>query len=353
MITGKIVQYSKWYWRDVFMSLTSMLKGSSPAQKNFQLIFRELLESGVEFKTLSGKETFSKSEYEIKAPNNLVNKYNSGLVGTAFDYLVRIMISRVAKNNREIAFKDMIAEKGYFILENSLNGHFQQKINLSKRFINIKRRIEKFPKNKKHINELINDAIFLAKLEHVFRSKRLPENYLEDSFFEDAEADIIVDLEKLCEVFQLEFINQYVNSESVVIYNPRFGCCSAFVGGADGDVIIDGTLYDLKTVKDSGYKWQDAAQLLGYYLFNELSANICEASDWAQFYSPYNIKRVALYKARFGEVEYLDINKFDQQELDKAKLRLLEHFVNNPSPMNPIFVENYHILKDMVAKNTI
>lgn len=332
------------------MSLTSMLKGTTQEQKNFQLIFRELLDSGIEFKTTSGKEVFSKTEYVMKAPNNLVNKYNSGLVGTAFDYLVRIMISRITKVNRTSVFKDTIAEKGYQILEHNLKGHFQQKINLSKRFINIKKSIEKYPKNKKHINELINDAIFLAKLENIFRSRSLPENYLEDSFFDEAEGEIISDLENLCEVFQLDFINSYVNSESTVIYNPGFGCCSAFVGGADGDIIIDGTLYDLKTVKDSGYKWQDTAQLLGYYLFNELSADISEASDWEEFYSPYNIKRVALYKARFGEIEYLEIDKIDQREIEKAKLRLLEHFVSNHSLTNPILIQNYHILRDMLEK---
>lgn len=49
----------------------------------------------------------------------------------------------------------------------------------------------------------------------------------------------------MCDVFQERFIPT-INSSSKIIYNPNFGVASAFVGGADGDVIIDGTLYDFK-----------------------------------------------------------------------------------------------------------
>jgi len=39
-----------------------------------------------------------------------------------------------------------------------------------------------------------------------------------------------------------------IDTNSEVIYNPNFGVAFAFVGGADREIIIDGTLYDFKSV---------------------------------------------------------------------------------------------------------
>ncbi|WP_142313930.1 hypothetical protein [Bacillus toyonensis] len=45
-------------------------------------------------------------------PYALDNPYNSIILGTAFDYIARLMIARVATNNREDFFTELAAEKG-------------------------------------------------------------------------------------------------------------------------------------------------------------------------------------------------------------------------------------------------
>lgn len=79
------------------MSLTSLLGGSRPNEKEFKAILREILPDKITFKTISGKKAFSKKEYEALVPYTLVNHNNAQTIGTAFDYLARIMIARVAK----------------------------------------------------------------------------------------------------------------------------------------------------------------------------------------------------------------------------------------------------------------
>lgn len=323
------------------MSLTSLLKGAQENQKEFQKIFKEIIPTKTEFKTFSGKEAFSKTEYEVRVSSQLCTAYQASLIGTSFDYLARIMIARVVKKNREKVCQNFVAEQGYKILQRYLAGHFEQEVKLSKRFIEIKKKFENYPKNKKHIKELVNDAVFLARLEHIFRSGMLPANYLEESFFNEAEEVIVNDLINLCEVFQIEFLDVYVKAESEVTYNPKFGCCAAFVGGADGDIIIDSVLYDFKTGKNVGYKWQDIAQLTGYYLFNQLSEAISDAAAYSEYYAAHDIKQVAFYRARFGEVEYIDIEEFNYELMKDAQVKLLKFFMKNTSIMNPILIEHY------------
>ncbi|WP_062353417.1 hypothetical protein [Bacillus kwashiorkori] len=79
------------------MPLSSVLKGSKPNEKEFQLILREIILDKKTFKTISGRKAFFKIEYEALVPYDLVKGYNSTVIGTAFDYLARIMLARVVK----------------------------------------------------------------------------------------------------------------------------------------------------------------------------------------------------------------------------------------------------------------
>jgi hypothetical protein len=329
------------------MSLTSLLKGSKPNQKEFQEILRAIIPSKKLFQTISGKEAFSKVEYEVLVPYNLVKKYNSSVIGTAFDYLARIMLSRVVEKNREEVYTNLSAERGLMILSRFLKNHSSIESKIKKKYKRSMKRLKAYSKNKKDINDLALDACFLAKLDHILRSGLPPTNLYEKSFFDDPDDEIIMDLKLLCDVFQEKFIPTVLSPSSEVIYNPNFGVSSAFVGGADGDIIIDGTLYDFKTGKGVGYKWQEVAQIVGYFLLEEISLEV-NNSEGNYFiddsYQHLDIKRIAFYRARYGEIEYIDTSYFDKNLIETAKKDLAAYFVRNPNMSKPM-IENLHILE--------
>lgn len=332
------------------MSLSSLLNGSNPNQKEFQAILKEIIPNKKSFKTNSGKEPFSKTEYETLVPYSLLNNYQSSVVGTAFDYLARVMLARVVKKNREQSYTRLVAELGFMKLsDHFLQNHPSIESKINKKLKNTINNLKAFTNNKKDINELALDACFLAKLEHVLRSGLPPADLFEDSFFDDPADEIIQELVLLCGVFQEKFVSTIVSPTSEIIYNPDFRPASAFVGGADGDVMIDGTLYDFKTAKSIGYKWQEVAQIVGYFLLNDLSLDVNNADDnyfIDESYQHLDINRIAFYRARYGEIEYIDISYFDKKLIETTKKKLAAYFVKNPN-FHRAMIENLHILKDL------
>lgn len=94
------------------MSLTSLLRGTRPNQKEFQAILREVLLARESFQTISGSKALSKTDYEELVPYNLEKSDNSTIIGIALDYLARIMLARVVKKNKEESYSNLIAEDG-------------------------------------------------------------------------------------------------------------------------------------------------------------------------------------------------------------------------------------------------
>lgn len=333
------------------MSLTSLLKGSEPSQKEFQAIIREIIPNKKSFNTYSGKEAFSKTEYDIFVPYNLSKSYNSTVVGTAFDYLARIMLARVVEKNRDESYTNLTAINGIWTLSELSNNNRSVK-KVERKLIKTIKKLKAYSHNNKPINELALDVCFLAKLESIYRSRYLPDTPIEKYFFDEPEYEIIKDLELLCDVFQEKFISTILSPTSEIIYNPHFGVASSYVGGADGDVIVDGTLYDFKTGKGIGYKWQEVAQIVGYYLLNQISIDIKNTDDdffIDDSYQHLDIKRLALYRARYGEIEYIDISCFDKNQLELTKKKLIHYFYEHPNFSKPM-IESLHILRALAER---
>ncbi|MER1985861.1 MAG: hypothetical protein ABS948_08220 [Solibacillus sp.] len=307
------------------MSLTSLLKGKKPQDKAFQHIIKETLPGKGDFKTISGNLAFSRLQYTVQVPYNLVKPYNSGIIGTAFDYLARLMIARVVKTNSDQAHNDLVAENGVNLVSGWLRNYPTTLKRVHMRFHETREHFRKCSNHEQDIKDFIQDACFLAKLEQMYRTGLPPTNLLQEEFFDAPDDEVVRDLERLCKVFQDTFISTCVTPASTVIYNPTFGICSALAGGADGDIIIDGTLYDFKTGKDVGYKWQEAAQITGYYLFNELASEISEEES----YTYKEIRQIAFYRARYGEVEYMEVGDFSAHQIQQAKQEFVRYFARN------------------------
>ncbi|MGN5648940.1 hypothetical protein [Bacillus sp. Brlt_9] len=332
------------------MSLNSMLTGSKKNEKKFQAIIKEVTPNRNDFQTLSGNTAFSDG-YDMLVPYTLENSYNAKIVGTAFDYIARLMIARIVINNREDFFTELAAEKGLNEMKRFLGEDNDITVKLEKihkKAINLMR---DFVVNGNDFQTIIKVSCFLANLECVYRNHRPPVN-IRKSLFSPPSDDIARELEAMCKVFEEKFlVPEIVHEESKVVYNPNFGLASLMVNGADGDVIIDGVLYDFKTGRSFVYSSENAAQLIGYYLLNEISL-VAEHFDYRGSY--FDIEKVALYKARYGETEYFDLKNIDVKKIVEITRELILHFGENSSsirslnPFVPMFLKEYKSIDERI-----
>src|SRR5690625_2956590 len=291
-----------------------MIKGKSDKGKALQSILRNIIPKKDEFYTLSSHDAFS-SSYHTHVPYKLTNSYYSSVVGTAFDYMARLMIAKRISTSSEKVWIDLASEKG---LESLLRGSSKNlRRNLTKKYNNGQMIAKKFVESQRNLSdELLAYSTYLARLEHVYRSGMPPQD-IEKSLLSDEVDEIINELKVMCEVFKSKFItSDIITSESDVAFNPHFGTVSRACNGADADIFIDGILYDFKTTKTIGYKWQDIAQIFGYYFLNEIAKKINDIN--APLYNK-EIKSLAFYKARYGEFEIVDLKTLNQNELKQTR----------------------------------
>lgn len=311
------------------MSLKSVLNGKNEYDKEFQRIIREIIPKKVDFKTLSGKAAFS-NEYSSIVKYQLSKSTNSAIIGTAFDYLARVLTYRYIDFTNKRALDGLIAKRGLENLERFIiKDNSRAKRILNKSYKKGIASMLKFIKGKKEVEEIISAACLFAKLELYQRSAYPPteiENYLIRNHNDE---EVIMDLIKLCKVYEERFlVRSVISPSSTVIANPSFGIGSALVGGADADIIIDNTLYDFKTTNKNGYNWKEIAQVFSYALFHNI-AKRCEEPLY--LYKEIEINRIALYHGRFGEIEYFDLNNIDKETLRKAENEIIKNQLKNPS----------------------
>ncbi len=297
------------------MSLTSMIDGKNEKDIQLQEIMKKIVPTKDMFKTNSGKKPFSR-DYELLTSNILETNYQYTIVGNAFDYLMRFEIARVVDCNAQEIYKNIVAERGLDILKRfvdknmyeMLSDKYNRSISIVSKYV-----LGKESEDKK----LILSSCFLGRLDIITRTGMPPQD-IETSLINDEPQNIIDDLKSLLDIFRSDFIvSGLVKPDSDVVFNPHFGIIAMFVGGADADIYIDGVLYDIKTTKNNGFKWRDSAQITGYYLLNELAKAI-EISDEIANLICRDIYRIAFYKPRFGEIEYIDIKDLDKNALSLA-----------------------------------
>lgn len=286
------------------MSLTRMIQYND----DWKSFFKENIPKKIDFKTLSGHTAFS-NDYEELVEYKLSNSYYSSVVGTAFDYIARWIVAKSVPSNSEQAYEDLIAERGIYLCRYVAD---KENIDMQDTYEKALKICKKFIKGKVGKSEIIDVAILFAKLEQLVRRGTLPFDVDLEYIF-GCEYEIIEDLEKLYDLFEERFIlSGLITKDSKVVYNPTFGGASVICGGADADIYIDGTLYDFKCTKKHGYVWNEVAQILGYYLLDNIAKN---NHDEDNCLNGYEIKRIAFYRARHGEIEYIDVSKEKYQRL--------------------------------------
>lgn len=270
------------------MSLTSFLN-----EKDVRDAFKQ------EFK----KPRF-KPQAELLAPP-LTNHY--GLVGTAFDYLLRFYIKRL---NPAAVEHPWVSEACLNLLEIAplhelfeIPDELHEKITenpaladpaIYKRVAEIIQYAKKV--YSKHIStgmmnsDLFKAALLLAQVDVIYRAGIVDQN------FGNVDKNDIKDLQSLISIVK----PKYFKAKKICILNPTFGKASILVGGADCDLVIDDAIIDIKTTKRSNLARDYFDQLIGYYILYKIGGIDGMPSN-------YEIKRLGIYFSRYAYLLFIDV----------------------------------------------
>ncbi len=204
----------------------------------------------------------------ISLPDAPAPEGRNDLVGIGYDYFLRFYLQRFCKVYYE---SKLVAEKVLHILGppeiETLydDGHWEYEENKFTIYAkDLYAQISNYRKEycaKGKIEEaFIVSILKLSQLDLIFRGGKFVGR------FYDIKKEEIEDLKHLIALTKADIFKV----KNYIICNPRFGKASQKVGGADGDLIIDNKLIEIKTVKSTS-KWKEyLKQLIGYYLLLEI-----------------------------------------------------------------------------------
>lgn len=200
---------------------------------------------------------------------------NYSLVGTAFDYLVRLMVRKVNPTS--------VTERERWVADSAIQrlpADQQQKgqeIVLKARGL-----FHQFLCDDNLSDDVLTASVELAQLDTVFRTGRYTE-----FVGHAAHTDDITDLRNLVAAIPLD----HFKAKKICIMNPTFGEASVAIGGADADLVIDDLLLDIKATKKQPISTDDFHTLVGYYILYRIGGI-------TGVKKPPTITRVGLYFAR-------------------------------------------------------
>lgn len=281
---------------------------------------------------------------ELKAPP-LTNNY--GIVGTAFDYLLRFYLQH---HN-----KDTFIQNDYWVADGSFKmlsrwlllsteiatGFHRDKVFQTKDLLTIiTNQYEQTKVNYKNYvhtglltDELICNTIFLAKLDVYYRAGIIDEN------FDNYNHEDIKDIKSIISLVD----NKNFQAKEKCYLNPTFGAGSGLVGGADADLIIDNTLIDIKVTKNLKLDRNHINQVLGYYLLSLIGGVNSNPNDRP-------IENIGIYFARHGELWTIPLVEFgDKQKFESFKEWLIS-YVNNYPKNQKLRLLDMAILKEETQK---
>ena len=259
---------------------------------------------------------------------------NNSQVGTAFDYLLRFYIESAC--GLGTAGRAWVADDGFRTLMGSHMGESDMRMVMSSYDRALKNHQEYVENSKGGTPsvELCADCMFLAQLDVVVRAGIWRNGGGSDS-------DDVRDLQAMLAEARPAFAKS-----SKYVLNPTFGMASVLVDGADADIIMDGTLVDIKTTKHPAITSDMIYQLAGYWLLSRImtrtavrttgirDANtgkevpFAYATGTATDYDipDYGIGRIGIYFARFGSLWSVpvddivsDPNGFEGEFLDAVR----------------------------------
>lgn len=289
------------------MSVTSILNYNNKQHK----AFRALLE-----------ESFPTPKFEpcVSIKTKPLTK-NYGLIGTAFDYLLRFSLER--KYSSLVYGRSWVSEhalkhfeEGGFTffgnpddidfdnIDSIIKNKNEENKKVKNKFENCKRIYKEFITNKININnDILEACLFLSRLDLIAR------NPFKNKINLAPEDD--KDLSDLRQLILNCNLDHFYPREKIIL-NPTFGKASEMVDGADADLIVDRTLIDIKTTLEIKLTRQFYNQLICYYLLF-LIGGIDNHQD-------SRIDNIGIYYSRYDFFWTISIEKVGKEEVFKRAI---------------------------------
>lgn len=200
-------------------------------------------------------------------------------IGTAFDYLLRFYLERLFPTCVTTAWvaEDTIDELNRSPIESGQDWLSEATLKLQAAQTAHRGYLD----TGKIEDDLLCATLDLAQVDAFYRTGRMYD-------FVGADPKDAQDLRNLLDVATRRF----PKPSHTCYLNPDFGKASSLVRGADADLIVDGTLIDIKTTKTLSFKQDMYNQLVGYYLLSRLG-KINDKED-------VDLASVGVYFARYG-----------------------------------------------------
>ena len=224
-----------------------------------------------------------------RKPEMLVQRIakNPQLVGTAFDYLLRFYIKYL--NPHATQRSEWVAEIAVDRLKESQFNHLYEQACL---IVNqAKENYAAFQKTGQFTDDLLESTLLLGKLDPFVRRRVIDEN------IHSINSRDLEDLRNLIKAVDPNLFR----FPGMITLNPTWGKASRLVGGADGDLIIDDLLIDIKTIKDFTLARKNFNQLMGYYTLSVLNR--------IEDPSANELNRLGIYFSRFGFIYEFHVNE--------------------------------------------
>lgn len=301
------------------MSLSSIIRSTEPECRSIREIIRTTAPLKKSFNTYSGLPAFSK--YPIINEYHLESSFQSSIVGTAFHILAQIICSCYtdSKVNTDDFMEFWIAK--YLNENEDVQDLYYDAQNFIDNLINQKLTTRIFLSN-----VLINHVWLLAKLEVLWRSGYIHNAEKNDVLAPPSDIDRL-DLITMGQSFVENFIeSKLIKPNSLITYSPNYSTdVSLKLGGIDADICIDDTLFEIKSTKKLGFRIQESIQLTAYYLFYLLDRLMSIDIDTVPL-QRHEIKRIAFYKSRYGQIEYFNVEDIPLNILIDALIELNSTF---------------------------
>lgn len=221
------------------------------------------------------------------------------LVGTAFDYLLRFFLEHASTN---CVTKPWVAEGSVARLGSVARHSGYTQAQLAGAYDRMKSMLREAKETHARYmgtgnldDGLIKSCIFLAQMDVFYRSGVIDPN------LGRADSGDVRDLRNLISVVKPETFL----ADVTCYLNPHFGYGSELVSGADADLIVDGTLIDVKTTKSLSFTQAHYNQLAGYYILSRIG-QINGTDD-------VKISRVGIYFSRYGMLHTVPVRDIEDR----------------------------------------
>lgn len=184
----------------------------------------------------------------LRVPNR---SGDPALVGTAFDYLLRIDLKRRCPHATEYRW---VAEKSVDMLRSPNHRKAERAVFQAR---DTYREYLASPEPDQALKQqMAHRCVTLAKLDAYYRRGEL------DGTYTTAPNAMVDELVALLDIVPFNLLAHPTS----LLLNPTFGEASIMVGGADADLITGDMLVDVKTVKAFDVTGETLDQLFGYFL---------------------------------------------------------------------------------------